>query len=103
MLCRVVTVLKKEYNTQLYPQSSSNSNPIVYKRSITSSVQQATSSEALRARRILICLGAGVLSVDSVLAVFTNVFVSGYRAKLIEVSMITLLSAILQRYGRTLY
>ena len=48
-------------------------------------------------------LGAGVLSVDAVLSMFTNVFVHIYSPKVIEISMITLLSAILQVYRRTLY
>ncbi len=44
----------------------------------------------------------GWRSVDAVLSMFTNFFVHGYSAKLIEISMITLLSAILKSYGRTL-
>jgi hypothetical protein len=48
-------------------------------------------------------LGAGVLSVDAVLSMFTNVFVHGYNTKLIEISMIILLSAILQIFGRALH
>ncbi len=44
-------------------------------------------------------LGAGVLSADAVLSMFTNVFVHAYSAKLIEISMITLLSAILKDTG----
>jgi hypothetical protein len=41
-------------------------------------------------------------SVDAVLSMFTNFFVRGYSAKLIEISMLTLLSAILKSYERAL-